>query len=1110
VVFFEGSSELIPLTGQVRRGKGRKPSLEKRAVEARFSELISIIRLSYADSANNDIPSISFIHESESWWDASHSKFSHVKPESRAKILRDQTFWFRRLKTNIQMIIMKKFINTKHECLALKEILHTADALVTTILIGFPEVIDLKEPYKFFDNLISNVISNCVFSYADYILRLKRLRKYIKKCVFEKRDIVIDASFRKFGFLVPCVKILNGLREANSKSKMFRLSLLTQTRACGLADTKICKKSIDEFVATVTAVTPFEPLPNLLDKVEKIWDMAFLSFNKSNPNFRMSCATSGCWENGRSKEGKFGYLRQLIGDGMIEPPPLELKYDDSDPPEPSFADSVFYLSKEMVRQSPDTKRVRVAAIRENGKARTVTAGSAFKDFYLQPYQHLFMEIIRNIPSLRDGLSAGRLGYIFYNRLDPDNTDGAVLSHRFVKMFNLDFKTATDFPSHKAARCLMAPGLSRLGISQEEIDAILNIWAGPRDLYIGGKTSDKKVGTVVNGMMMGDPLTKIALSLVHPVCIAYATELVPDVQVVYDGNGDDGVGILGSNISEENIIEWTSHFRAAATCLGFQLSEDDTFVTNDWGTYCEEIFAVPPTTQYGSRKAAKLKDNRYSTYLDIVKLRLIIDTKKDRSDFSSVTEGKVTQFGKDLNYVMRDGRVREKNLFSIADICQDLCLNLRRARYPVYLPREIYGIGKVPMNWSIKSWKSKIDSQSLNVRKITYETIKEVLGDVRPNLINRNGIIKFDLHYENETYTAIREIPRDHPVNMYKLCNSEEIDVFPLGLIEKLVKFRRLSTETDVARKLLLHNHLQTLAGAGLDEKDLFEDIKIYATTMVEPSHEEKIELLQRFKDRYMDRPWSLKNLKKQGVYLPVVMEILHKFDPLRITTPPAFVSVLQRDIAKKPEESKGRHERHVDALESWFISNYRNLINNPKMSLDTMPRDILDDDPIIIRECALLPDDQYIVLLVSDDRALANQIELRTSKVVHRVAIKDWMLNECDEDKFFVAFKNFDDIERNNIYVCVDQGSMEAYYLKIDYTRVDRRVPAISFAGDIDYSGLRENRKYIILPNDNMVPIDSNFLVRFSHTSRDGENRKSAYKRTIASRKILRQLHADV
>jgi len=496
-------------------------------------------------------------------------------------------------------------------------------------------------------------------------------------------------------------------------------------------------------------------------------------------------------------------------------------------------------------------------------------------------------------------------------------------------------------------------------------------------------------------------------------------------------------------------------------------------------------------------ASKLKDNRYSTYLDIVKIRLIIDTKKDRSDFSSSTEGKVTDFGRDLKYVDRDGTTREKNIFSIADACQDICLNLPKSNYPVYLPKEIYGIGKMPIGWDTRVWYSAIKTQKQSNQRIIYETIRECLGLVPRNLTLRNGIIKFDKHFDNETYTAIRAIPEDHPIAAYRLCQTTDLDKFPVGLVEKLVHHRRLVPETEVSRHLLLHEHLASLQ-EGVEEQDLFEDLKVFCTTVCLPTESEALELLKTFREMYYDRPWMLKQFKQQAVYTKEVIQALRNHDPLAVRNEyfiPNTMKILVRDNDIKVEEGKKtRHERHVDALEEFFLANFQNIIDGDLTYLDRMPRDILADDPLIYKDVLGLPDDIYCVIIVTDDRRLAHLIESESSKVVVQIKIKDWFMNECDEDKFLAAINEFWSIKRKSIKVYIDQGSMEAYGLKTDYCRKDRKLPRLAFQKSIEYESLREAKNFVILEDDTFKPIGLDFLTRYTKVSNRGIDLMKKYQ----------------
>jgi hypothetical protein len=317
-------------------------------------------------------------------------------------------------------------------------------------------------------------------------------------------------------------------------------------------------ETVASFIETVTQPVEFNPDETLLQAIEEVTTEIVNNAEGQSPHFRASMSTSACRESSRKQEGKFGYLRSLIAKTIL-PVPDEPSPDNGGG---SIGTPLWWMAYRKAKAGdPDVFNVNVAGIRENGKCRVVTSGSFYKDVLLQPFSHLTIEMAKSNPILSAGFQAGRLGWEFIQSIEGlDPVRGEILFEDDVSMLSFDWTKATDNPSHASGVAVMGPILRKIGLDEETIQVILRTWVGPKDLYM----NKVKVGTMVRGIPMGDPLTKTNLSLAHPICDRYAKlKIGRRVITVGTGNGDDGNIIAAGPYRQKYIDE----FCCAAAMLG---------------------------------------------------------------------------------------------------------------------------------------------------------------------------------------------------------------------------------------------------------------------------------------------------------------------------------------------------------------------------------------------------------------------------------------------------------------------------------------------------------------------------------------------------------------
>jgi hypothetical protein len=912
--------------------------------------------------------------------------------------------------------MVEALLKDKKGTLHLKEILHTVDGTISSMIVSYPEALftspDPKTAYDASDRVMNSIIANCLFDYAGFQRSWKKFKKELKKAAFLREEYhPPQQQIRKLSWVKLVLDKYNKTAHTNSKAKMFRVCAFTQTRATGLADSKMIRETIDEFIDEVTVKKEFKPDRYLCEAIDFVCERIAIQATGYSPHFRVSMSTSSCVESKKSEEGKFGHLKQRFRDGEIPPIP---KFGPENPGG-QIGTLVFNEARAKIRSNDlDIWKTNVTGIRENGKCRVVTSGSFYKDAILQPFSHLTIEALKCEPLLRDSFQAARLGYKFVegiNHLDP--VRGEILFEDDVLAASFDWTKATDRPTHASAHFTMGKLLRKMNVPEEIVKDIFSVWPGQMDLYVNGKYK----GRAVNGIPMGHPLTKSNLSMAHPICSAYADRVVARLKGVGAGNGDDGVEIKAGPLARM----WIDAFLEGSRQLGYELSQDDFFVTRDWFTYCEEVAMIPIDRFHTVANASRLKSDKLLPYVDIPKFRLVIDTKKDRRDFSSDPKGKYTLLGKDMEYVRKGGELQVSHLYSVASAMQDVCLGLAYQPVPVYIPRQVFGIGKIPTNWNPVSWANAIMSQKSHPRNVAYTVLRELTGERECVLTKLRGVMSQNTHFDRESYVEIKTIPADDPIRGYVAVPADKWDLFPPGVLQRLRGNGRLIPESKIQAFYLFQERVQELSQDR--PVDLFDTIKGMSNALDVATKDDVVRVAKKMRDWYSNSPWTLGTEREEDLYPRSVIDVLEKSNPLRVDLPE--FQYLKR--FNKPPKVDSPFQRALNSLEDWFYENYENILAGEEYNLP--PCDVIEDDPIMMLQASRSACD--VVIFITNDRKLVNQaVRKIPEKHIWRISVENWLNHDLDEGAFKRALKErLGDIE---IDFLVDQGALETYLMKTD------------------------------------------------------------------------------
>jgi len=849
----------------------------------------------------------------------------------------------------------------------------TADGVLISLLFSFPEMFK-SEGYTLSDRINNSVICNCLHNYSRFQKKLKLVRKTTRHAFMNHQPLKVDDDqLRDMSYMVLPMKLFRDNITVTSKSFMFRMGMFCQTRATGLAGQTQLQEAIEDFITSSQEEKDFEPnelLSYCIDQVTS--DLANQSDHYgTNPEFRVSMSTSACRESSQRHEGKFGYLKTLVRDCEMSIPPL-LAGEGGTLGNFLWPEAI----QKIADDDKDIMKVNVAAVRENGKARVITSGSFWKEVALQPFSHITINAIKVNKNLRSGLKAARLGWetikeIEYHEDGRDGMNWIFDRRKSIYLFTNDWKRATDGPSPAMGRALTGKFLEKTGLDPETLERVLKVWLGPKEIFYKGKSR----GFIKKGILMGDPLTKTNLSLAHPVCDLYA-RLKTHALCLERGNGDDTAAFTDSP-------EYAEAHTEAAEMLGYEQDPLDFVVSKTWGIYSEELFHVPTSRANTCKWGTRFKNSKLLPYLDLPKIRVMLATCKDKIDFSSDPRGKVTLLGHDEEYIDRNDPSPLKTIFAIASGVQDIQLATIDYPVPLFLPRQVNGVGKPPPFWSVDSYLNILKRCTPWHRKYYLTVMDEYIRGIE-GITGHRGALKEHNHFSKEMMVELFEIPQDSKLRKHLMVERDQWSLYPQGVLAKLVTLGYLVPETKLAKYYLFQERLNKLEQD--TQRDLFEVVKAEMVRYPDVDPEREEQLVSKFVMTYRDTPYQLKFDRREPLYSQDVIRLLDSGNPLTVTS--SGYSLIDRFKRRIPPDTE--YQLRGRDLYDYFLGVHHAIRHGQLDRIDDPPQDILEDDPIIIQKVS--NETSHLIVIVTDDQKLYRLLLNKfPSKSISRMSVTHFL-----------------------------------------------------------------------------------------------------------------------
>jgi hypothetical protein len=190
----------------------------------------------------------------------------------------------------------------------------------------------------------------------------------------------------------------------------------------------------------------------------------------------------------------------------------------------------------------ELSKIMLSSIQEPGKTRIVTKGYVALKIILDVVAHIASFPLTKVESSASGMSKGAHAWELYKKIasseeladtvEQVDDEGETEAGRTIELTRktlfcscTDYETATDYVSHRKAKHIMGRWMTRCGIPRLLKHIVVNTAYNARDVYFTGegplKIHGEQVGgtnlrrvTLIRGVMMGDPLTKVLLHLIN--------------------------------------------------------------------------------------------------------------------------------------------------------------------------------------------------------------------------------------------------------------------------------------------------------------------------------------------------------------------------------------------------------------------------------------------------------------------------------------------------------------------------------------------------------------------------------------------------------------------
>jgi hypothetical protein len=482
------------------------------------------------------------------------------------KVLYSGTHWFRRLmrKTSrhgnfngvaVLRLLAGKSITgpervdqlvslplVKSGCHKLRSILATVDGLVMQLVLSFPMWEELLS-WDRMDQIINCLICQLLPDYfrkeipenLSSFEKIKRLRGAIKEQGFNpvgdisSIDIPREMSFFKV--------ITDFMSDRKTPIDMYRVMVMSQTRAAGVPPRSVYLKSLQKIKETLTEPPDRSRYERVKGYVATGIDMLHRemveSIGSESESERFWARVISRAKISLSDSGEF-FTNSESG-GKLEAARLVLSQNDKIPevdletgahtgrilgPEDQVGIRLFHWACNVFRDRKtiydrNVMSVRVSLVAELAKYRAITVSHLAHAILLHVLSHVLLEYLSAIPSSRSGIGAANHAWNFFKRLSHKNPVGKFIFEKDVYVFSTDWEEATDWLDHLISQLIVNRLCNNVGIPTWYRQTVVFALCAPRQ--VEEIDQDSKILSryfTTRGELMGDPVVKVILHICH--------------------------------------------------------------------------------------------------------------------------------------------------------------------------------------------------------------------------------------------------------------------------------------------------------------------------------------------------------------------------------------------------------------------------------------------------------------------------------------------------------------------------------------------------------------------------------------------------------------------
>jgi len=475
-------------------------------------------------------------------------------------------------KSQVESLFESTECSRKARSLRFIELLKTVDGIFTQRYLCYPEEVWTWSRFDMFtlgnisyligDEFLDGVMTKSALSVTTAYAQLKASRKWFKEAAH--RGTLEEALGSMNTIPHWCRQFARVWHRANSSTgsrRIYLVGILSQTRGCGTPPPLVLLQSKVKFLVTISKENPPEPASAgyirraaLSEILKSLPDSAFTGLSTKA---RVTVTTSSSWEKTRKEGGTIEAAREILASLPVgEQVPIRnletgrLETYKSIGDFESIGEAVFWLSLDHTLRSPPDllKQAFLTMVKEPGKARTVTKARACLKIVLDLVNKLCSSPLeKGIRSSTSGMGKANHGWNLFCRLMSDEVRDMVFSldsreenpyegyieridtFKDLFMSSTDYKEATDQLLHVVAADLGGAWMQKCGIPRLLRALVHKTCFSPRDVFfhadgvlegIGIERPEygEKIRSVrlVNGILMGDPLTKVVLHLTNVV------------------------------------------------------------------------------------------------------------------------------------------------------------------------------------------------------------------------------------------------------------------------------------------------------------------------------------------------------------------------------------------------------------------------------------------------------------------------------------------------------------------------------------------------------------------------------------------------------------------